>query len=225
LQGVGLTAGQFWQFASSASISSFRTYDSAMPGSTFFLTALTTEANALRTVGIAATVIGIRGSRLGAVVVSPGTTRIIMAGVGGGLDPALAVSDVIVDGPEDFAVPGARRGTIHTADRIVSTVAEKAALFAATGAAVVDMEQAVVRKWAEQHGLPVIGIRAVSDTAADAIDPAVLGFVNDIGSVRPFRLAAAIVGRPGLVPQLRRLGRDTKTALQALQKIILGLEM
>ena len=76
------------------------------------------------------------------------------------------------------------------------------------------MEQAVVRRWA--GGLPVFGVRAVSDTAADAIDPAVIRFVTDVGTPRPAVIAAALVRRPGLIRHLRRLDRDTRLALSRL---------
>ncbi len=136
-----------------------------------------------------------------------------MAGVGGAVDPSLAVGDVVTDGPS-FA--GVKCGSIHTVERVVSTVAEKAAIFTATAAAVVDMEQAVVKRWAEPRGLSVIGVRAISDDAGDVLDPAVVRFVTDTGRPRPGVIAAALLRRPGLVGHLRRLNRDTALALSRL---------
>ena len=177
------------------------------------LTAVTMEARAIRRAGLAATVIGIGATRLSAVVVPPGTTAVFMAGVGGGIDPSLAVGDVVTDGTP---VAGVRCGVIHSVDRVVSTVAEKTALFAATGAAVVDMEQATVRAWADRLGLPVVGVRAVSDAATDVIDPAVVRFVTDVGRPRPGVIAGALLRRPRLMPHLMQLNRDTKLALSRL---------
>ena len=184
-----------------------------MPDRVLILTAVTMEAAALRRAGLAATVIGIGGSRLAGVVVPPATTHVVMAGVGGALDPGLSVGDVVVDGP----VHDVRRGTIHTVDRVVSTAAEKAALFAATGAAVVDMEQAVVRRWA---AVQVVGVRAVSDAAHHAVDPAVVRFVTDVGRPRPAAIAAGLLRRPGLVPHLLQLNRHTRLALDRLAAVL-----
>ena len=177
------------------------------------LTAVTMEAAALRRAGLQATVIGIGASRLSAVAVPAGTTHVVMAGVGGAVDPGLSVGDVVVDGD----VRDVRRGTVHTVDDLLSTAAEKAAVFAETAAAVVDMEQAVVRRWTD---LPVIGVRAVSDAARDAVDPAVLRFVTDVGRPRPLVIAAALLRRPGLVRQLVRLNADTRVALGRLAAVL-----
>ena len=179
----------------------------------WIFTAVTMEARALRRAGLTATVVGIGAKRL---QLPMGTGTVLMVGVGGAIDPSLAVGDVVIDGPAELIPPGCRRGTIHTVDRVVSTTAQKAARFAATGAAVVDMEQAVVRRRAEPMGLQVIGIRAVSDAATDAIDPAVVRFVTNVGRPRPGVIAAALLRRPGLIPHLRRLNRDTNLALARL---------
>ena len=184
-----------------------------MADGVLILTAVTMEAAAVRRAGLTATVIGIGASRLSAAVVPPGTTAVLMAGVGGAIDPSLALGDVVTDGPP---VAGVRCGAIHSVGRVVWTVAEKAALFTATGAAVVDMEQAIVRTWADRLGLPVIGVRAVSDAATDVIDPAVLRFVTDVGQPRPGVIAVALLRRPGLIRHLRRLNRDTTLALSRL---------
>jgi adenosylhomocysteine nucleosidase len=183
----------------------------------WIFTAVTMEARALRRAELEATVIGIGAGRLGTVIVPPGTTTIVMAGVGGAVDPSLAVGDVVTDGPP---IAGVRCGAIHTVDRVVSTPAEKAAVFAATGAAVVDMEQAVVRRWAEGRGLAVIGVRAVSDAATDAIDPAVVRFVTDTGRPRPGVIVGTLLRRPRLVPQLMRLNANTRLALARLSAMM-----
>ena len=177
------------------------------------LTAVEMEARAVRRAGLAATVIGIGATRLAAVAVPAGTTHVVMAGVGGAVDPGLSVGDVVVDGD----VRDVRRGVVHTVDRLVSTAADKAAVFAATGAAVVDMEQAVVRRWT---ALPVIGVRAVSDSARDAVDPAVLRFVTDVGRPRPAAIAVGLLRRPGLVRHLLRLNADTRVALGRLAAVL-----
>ncbi|MGE9293309.1 MAG: hypothetical protein ACQKBW_06830, partial [Puniceicoccales bacterium] len=57
--------------------------------------------------------------------------RVILAGFGGALDPSLQRGDIVIDRGE---------GKIHTAADVVSTPAEKAALFEKTGCPVVDME-------------------------------------------------------------------------------------
>ena len=75
------------------------------------------------------------------------------------------------------------------------------------------MEQAAVRRWTS---LPVIGVRAVSDAAGDAVDPAVVRFVTDVGRPRPVVIAATLLRRPGLVRQLLRLNADTRLALDRL---------
>ncbi len=181
-------------------------------------TAVSMEARALRRAGLDATVIGIGAKRLRV----PPVGVILMVGVGGAIDPSLAVGDVVIDGPAEWVPAGCRRGAIHTVDRVVSTTAEKAALYASTGAAVVDMEQAVLRRAVEPFGIRVVGIRAISDAATDAIDPAVVRFVTDTGRPRPAVIAATLARRPGLIPQLLRLNRDTAVALSRLGPAVIG---
>ena len=181
------------------------------------LTAVTMEARAVRRAGLAATVVGIGAKRLADVTVPRGTTHVVMAGVGGAIDPSLVVGDLVVDGAD---VPGVRRGSIHTVDRIIATAADKADLFATTGAAAVDMEQATVCRWTS---LPVIGVRAISDAATDAIDPIVVRFVTDVGRPRPGVIAATLLRRPGLIPHLRTLNANTRVALHRLASVLPGV--
>lgn len=185
------------------------------------LTAIEPEARAIRghlPPGVGVEVIGIGGTRLAAAVAPEAGGVVLMIGLAGALDPALGVGDVVLDDPSGrvSGVVPVRRGRVHTAAAIVATPAEKAALFAATGAAVVDMEQAAVRAWAERHGAVVVGVRAVSDTAAQTLEPAVLRLVTDVGRPRPLAIAGALLRRPSLVPYLWKLGANTRVALGRL---------
>jgi nucleoside phosphorylase len=141
-----------------------------------------------------------------------------MAGLAGALEPSLSVGDVVVDQASDFPVTDGRwrRGGIHTAGEIVATPAGKSALFRAGGDLVVEMENAFARRFAAERGVPFLGVRAVSDSAAEPLDAAVLRFVDPSGRVRLGRLAAELCRRPGLIPALWRLRSRTAIALRNL---------
>ncbi len=147
---------------------------------------------------------------------------IIMAGLAGALDPALRIGEVVVDDPGAL-VPqklSLRRGRILTAERIVATSEEKAKLFAETGAAAVDMEQADVQKLAKRRGVGFIGVRAISDTADEAVNPKILSMVDEIGRPKPMAMAAALMSDPDLVKQVIRLGKNAKVACGRLGEAV-----
>ena len=152
---------------------------------------------------------------------------IIMCGVAGALDPSQRLGDVVLDAPLEFASP-LRRGKIHTASHIIATPQQKAELFKSTGASAVDMEQAVVQAFADQHQIPLIGLRAISDTASETLDPKVVQFVDDLGRPKPVNIAMGLIRQPTLIPYLRRLNANTKYALlqlsEALEAILTTIE-
>jgi hypothetical protein len=148
-------------------------------------------------------VIGICGCHLPHSIDATNVVKVISAGLAGALDPALGCGDVVVD-------------RIHSTDRVITTPAQKAALFEQTGAAAVDMESAKIRKLASAANLPFTAIRAISDTADEAIPPTVLGLVDPMGNPRPGAVAAALLGRPWLLPHLLRLRRNSEHALKQL---------
>jgi adenosylhomocysteine nucleosidase len=192
-----------------------------MPGlRVMVLTAIEMEAKAVRGMlptGADVRAIGINGSRL-RTIGECAAEVVIIAGLGGALDPSLGVGDVVLDdrGGLVAGLVELRRGRIHTAGRIVSSVQEKASLFRATGALAVDMEQSLVQSMAEQHAMRWLGVRAVSDTAQEALDPAMLGFVDDLGRPKPAAIAIGLLRRPALVGQLRRLEKSAAIALDRL---------
>lgn len=147
---------------------------------------------------------------------------VLMAGLAGALDPALAVGDLVVDDwPASLPLPaGVRRGPIHTDPRIAATPAQKASLFAQTKALAVDMENAPIREWAQQKGTEFGALRAISDRADQPLDPAVLKLVDPWGRPRPLAIARTLASRPALIPHLLRLGADSKTAARRLGQAI-----
>ena len=177
---------------------------------------------ARRLSGISTAVVGIRFSRPPVNVDWHRGDVAILAGLGGALDPAMSVGDVLVD-DRDACLPPAfacHRGRIHTAGEVVSSAEQKRSLRAATTASVVDMEQSLARAWLAERGVPLVGIRAVSDAAADAVDPIVSRIVDDIGRPKAWATAAALLRQPRHVGALRRLGRDARIALAALGPVV-----
>jgi nucleoside phosphorylase len=142
---------------------------------------------------------------------------IIMAGVAGALDPSLEVGDVVMgQGPVALHGPGVHRGLIHTSERLISSPPEKAELFGSTKAAAVDMESAIVQQWAQRQGILFISIRAISDSAAQEVNPQVLGLVNMWGRPKPGAVAALLLRKPSAARDLFRLARDSKLAANRL---------
>jgi hypothetical protein len=198
---------------SSFCILHFCLYDpSALPVRKLHIfTAIHAEANAIRAQlpeGVSLSVIGIRAVRLPEIA---DASAILMAGFGGGLDPILKVGDVVWDDPP---------GVIYTSTEIVSTAAEKALLRERTRARVVDMENGIVRALAVRLGVPFFGVRSVSDTAKEAVDPLVLKLVDETGRSRAGAMARALLHRPQIIPTLNRLRINSGIAGRALAKTL-----
>ena len=130
---------------------------------------------------------------------------LVSAGFAGGLDPALprgaAVEPATVRGepqPGDavrLAAAAEGSGTLVTVDRIVRTPAEKAALAAATGARLVDMEALAVAQVATAAGLPCRSVRVISDAAGDELPPDVSRLVAPQSALRRAGAVLGMIGR------------------------------
>lgn len=130
---------------------------------------------------------------------------LVSAGFAGGLDPALARGAVVepasVRGESEtsamlpLAAAGQRGSTLVTVDRIVRTPADKAALAAATRAAIVDMETLAVAEVAAAAGLPCRSIRVISDAAGDELPPDVTRLVAPQSAVRRAGSLIGMIGR------------------------------
>ena len=167
--------------------------------------------------------IGIRAVKMPPPEAVRGARCIILAGFAGALDPALKVGDVVLeDGPLSVEFAG-RRGCINTSRQIISTPKQKSDLFAQTGALAVDMEGDAVKAWAAEAGVPIIAVRAISDSAAQSLDPSLLRLVDSTGRPKPMALAKALLRRPALVGDLLRLRAASNLAGLNLGKAVCGI--
>jgi hypothetical protein len=143
---------------------------------------------------------------------------IVMAGLAGGLDPKLAVGDVVIDAKSTWRASRVEfpRVAFLTVSEAVTSASRKGELFRQTGAAVVEMENEKVRKLAAAYGIPFLGIRAISDGAGDSIDPAVLGFIDPFGAVKINEVISEMVRRPSIIRKLRGLSKASAAALDRL---------
>ena len=162
-----------------------------------------------------------------------GATAIISIGLGGALDPALSVGDIVIGSevlrPRDhwvtdpawtlrlvLALPGAKRGAIYGSDDMVLHALDKAKLRARGGAMLADMESHVAARIAAAKKLP-FGV--VSDTAGLSLPTAVRAGIRPDGGMNLPGVLAALARHPGQLPALMRVGRDADQAFKVLKSV------
>ena len=171
-------------------------------------------------------------SRAAGRLIDRGCAVLLSFGLAGGLDPGLRPGDLVIPGavampdPQDarfVADPGLTRllgGPTHAVllggGPMLATAADKRIALAATGAVAVDLESAAVARIAARHGLPFAVLRAVCDPAGRDLPAAALAALDTEGRIRPGRVLAAVLRRPGGIPGLIRLGQDAAAARRTL---------
>lgn len=152
---------------------------------------------------------------------------VLIAGIAGGLDPSLTVGDVVLElccALEGLPMRSpARRAKIGSVERPICTTAEKAELFASTGAVAVEMEAATLKARFDARRIPWVHLRAISDSADDSIDPAVLSLVDVLGRPRPATVASYLVRNPLRLKTLQKLGRSSALAADRLADEVANL--
>ena len=177
------------------------------------------------------------GSR---ALIEAGATALASWGMAGGLDPTLGAGAILLPtevlGPDGqsfntapawrdrlsravAALAPVRSGKLVTRSRAVGSVADKAELFRATGAAAVDMESASVGAVAESHQLPFIAVRVIVDSAADVLPRAVTAAADHEGHLQIWRLIGALALAPNELAPLIRLARRYRAANRSLAAI------
>ena len=210
------------------------------------ITGLRAEARCLRRLNVRIACTGGSSERAhaeAARLASEGAASLVSFGLAGGLAPELRPGDLllpaIVRAPNGLWVPTDPRwrerlaalfergglratgGAIAGSDRIVATIADKRALFEATGAIAVDMESHAVAAVASGAGMPFLVIRAIADPHERVIPQAALEAFRPDGRVRVASVLGGVIREPRQLIALLRLGRDTAAALARLRRAAL----
>jgi len=136
----------------------------------------------------------------------------ISSGFAGALDPRLQGGDIFL--AENQSAPDAYRraasleaGSLHvrtgrmvTAEQPVESPAAKRTLAAETSALAVDMETAPIREECSKRGVPLLSVRAISDTASQALPiPFDVWFDVERQKPRPLALVCHLLRHPSKV--------------------------
>jgi hypothetical protein len=168
-----------------------------------------------------------------------GVRALAVFGIAGALDPALASGDLLCpaeildeSGIRYYADSAwntrlrLRHPALVGSPDLLLTVREplldpraKAGAHSRFGAAAVDMESAAVALVAKERGLPLLVIRAIADTAGDAIPAGLAGAVDRYGRPRMIALLLALLRQPRLLAQLPKLANAMHLANGALRSV------
>jgi adenosylhomocysteine nucleosidase len=154
----------------------------------------------------------------------------IAAGFGGGLSTDLRVGDIVAvrnfSDPARFdaiASLAAHAGTLVTTKTVVESAEQKRDLGRHTGAIAVDMETAAIHRLCSARGVPMLAIRAISDTACEDIPvSAAVWFNKATQRPRPLALVLHLAAHPGRIPPFVRFVRGVGHARASLTSFLLA---
>lgn len=157
---------------------------------------------------------------------------VILAGVAGALNPrirpgtAFIATHARVDGefhPSPLASEDHPRIAITSTPGAVATPAAKAALAAATGADLVDLESETFARGARNHALRWAIVRGVSDGPDDTLPLDIDHWTTPDGRTRTSLVFRSLALRPWSLPALWRLGTQSRAALTAAGPLITSI--
>lgn len=150
---------------------------------------------------------------------------VLTCGFAGGLNPALALGDVVISTDDDMLkeklrAAGAKPSVFFCASRIATTAAEKQELRRTTGADAVEMESEAIHAVCRNRGIPCATVRVISDPAQVDL-PLDFNLVSKSDlSLDYGKLLLAIAKSPGKIPALLRLQRNCRFAAGQLAETL-----
>ncbi len=168
-------------------------------------------------------------------------TRLVTAGVAGGLSPGLGVAEIVVarevrsegaaiGAPDEAWVaralgraPVPRRAVVVTVDGLVWNRRSKADLWrslSTDAAVVVDMESAAWARVAAERGIPYVVVRSVFDRAEDELPEFLERCWDPERGLRRGRILRHALLRPRALPRVIAMGARMRACLAGLPDVI-----
>jgi adenosylhomocysteine nucleosidase len=157
---------------------------------------------------------------------------VISAGFAGALEKELRIGNLLIaenySSPQLLRSPGLELaddgiflGKLLTVSGVIESNAEREQLATKTGAAAVDMETEFIAEACANHQLPMLSLRAISDTAAEPFPaPAKVLFDLEKQQTDFARLAFYLVTHPGAFSQLKAFRERVAVARKALARTL-----
>ncbi len=210
-------------------------------------TGLLAEARVAGEVGVRAIAGGGNSIRLEAQIdcaLAQGAHAVLSFGLAAGLAPGLAPGTLVIPGqilsghdcyeanpewshrlrtalgePVSQPVAGVDAPLIRSIDKVQ--------LHLATGAVAADMESHVAARLAARAGRPFAALRVIADPAERALPRAAVVGMRSDGRVNLVAVLASLLGNPRQLPELARIARDVRRAMQVLVRCrsLLGPEL
>ena len=173
-------------------------------------------------------------------LLAAGAEALISWGVAGGLDPALAAGTLVLpsevvsaEGGHFFTAGHWREqvraalahgqpvccGRLLSCREVIGTAADKARAFRQTRASAVDMESLAIAEVAASQRVPFLVVRAIVDTAHDALPASLIDAAAGTGSVHIARLLGSLARTPADTLALVRLARRYRAASRTLTAV------
>ncbi|MGH9756724.1 MAG: hypothetical protein ACRD4M_03235 [Candidatus Acidiferrales bacterium] len=105
-----------------------------------------------------------------------------------------------------------------TAGGVISRAAEKRHL--GQRAAAVEMESYEIFRVTQERGIPAVAVRAICDTVQEDLPLDMNGIFTEDGRVSLARVAGQLVLHPASLPQLIKIGRQSKRAAESLARFL-----
>jgi len=176
-------------------------------------------------------------------LLADGCGALISFGIAGGLSPDIGEGVVVIADkvvlPDGTTVStadnwrerllgvlpkngGVVTGAIAGSEILIGTPDGKAQLHEITKALAVDMESQRIAVVAAKAQVPLMVIRAISDSSTRGIPDIAIGAINEDGTPRYGRVIGRLLKQPTELPKLLRLSRDTENALASLRSVALA---